>query len=364
MIILVIVTVGASAKKKTVTQINDYLEQGDFDSAMVLIQKIDVDDKSYDTALYEAAQNLLKEGDFEHASLITERIVDTNNLDITPLNDEITYQRIQALLDQGDEQAAEPLIENIKNEDQYDKQSLYSDVAAIRIKREFSDLNIVDAIVDLIHLKDTDAERAADLIDSYAEDIYQYGVSQYHENILDESETVFSLLDPEYQRTKDYLLLMQITRIIKLELLDWDWDDKDDPERVLAQELVKIADFENAGEILMTNQKIAVLFFDGGWTGGSKHFFITPRGKRVSTSILDKLDKKNVEYYDQSWNIPGLSSEYCSISKGEFYQRADNRLFTISKKIARFTVIDANTISIYVYSSGTSYTLNRDFPLH
>lgn len=212
-----------------------------------------------------------------------------------------------------------------------------------KVEDYFAEDSSRDAVAGIIELQQSSPDKASELIDDYEEEIYEYGVNQYQADDIDHAKEAFDLLSVDYERTSDYLVLIQVSNAIKAGTFTWDWSDENDPDRECARKLIEIADFENAGALLTEKTKIAILFLLGYWSSGSEHFDL-------------KYGEEEPFSFTINQSVPGLRTHYWSITCGELYFRNEN---DDKVKSADITIIDKNTISITVTSSNVTYTLHR-----
>lgn len=163
-----------------------------------------------------------------------------------------------------------------------------------------------------------------EVLDTLINLVYANGQYLYRADKFEEAQAHFDEI-PHYKRSSDYSQLISCapdtTRASVLCLLGYD-------------DLIKMIDFENTGEILLRHA--AQKFLTGRWEGG-KYYFEIERSEDGATS-----------YY----NLPHKDVEgYYSFDNGVYFE-GPFRIF-------RFEIIDEDTISVYCYKDGSRYTLYR-----
>ena len=321
-------------------RIESFLEDRNFDMAIALIEAIDTDTTAYDNALYQAAQELLDAGEFEKAAIAKGKIVNTDKQDIISLEDQIAYQKAKDFVSKGDYLSAEKTLATIEDTDRFDIVSVSEDILAFQIESSFSKYNSSDAVAGIMQLQQTNKSRASTLISQHISEIYNYAVTQYQQSHVSESAKVFGLLSSDYQRTSDYLVLIEAHRLIS-----------NDSNRVrihysstkqsIAPALIKLAGFEDAGEMLLNDQEFAKAFLCGYWTGGGYYFNMKEDGHITY----------NVPYFE--------FGNYYRIEDGEvlLFPKDDN---SNTKMLYKLTVISENCIEIFAAKNSRTYTLYRN----
>ncbi len=325
-------------------RIETFLEAKNFDLAIALIEEIDADTAVYDNALYQAAQELLDAGEFENATIAKNKIVDTEKQDMESLEDQIAYQQAVAFLENGDFLSADKALDTIKRPEKYHVETMRTKVADARIRNSFANGDFANAISDLISLRMSNRSAAETLIDDYLDQIYNHAVSLYRSKFFDLSAESFRLISSDYQQTEGYLQLIQAHNSLDAGTFIWDWADKTDGDRLCAQELMATAGWEDTGEILMSGFQPTVLFLLGRWSHGSSYFQI-----KSASGLYDDLWGY--------WNLTGFPSGSWTFEDGEFEVKNSAGDYV---KIAKFSIVDKNTIQVYVYSKTLTYTLYRN----
>lgn len=172
---------------------------------------------------------------------------------------------------------------------------------------------------------------AVDGLSSAKEQAYSYAVAQYRAGNGQTVEKFFKELDG-YKRSSDYSTLISQSNY---------------------QAVKKLIGFEDANDILLNH--FALEFLTGSW--------LSRDGQNSFT-----LTKSDGNSYNSQYYLPFLTMDNSSfrISNGIYYLHdKDASMFDVlldrveKKNVFRFTIIDANTIRVYCYKDGSSYTLYR-----
>ena len=110
--------------RQTTAQIAALVSQKDYTGLQAALTSLDAVSGKYDQALYDAAAQLLADGEYEFALAAADKIQNRGAYDLVSIKDEATYQQIQALLNEGDYAGADALIGQIQQPDRYDIQAL------------------------------------------------------------------------------------------------------------------------------------------------------------------------------------------------------------------------------------------------
>jgi serine/threonine protein kinase len=319
--------------------ISERLDRGDYISALAVADSVDWKTNKFDSAIYGFTSNLLAEGEFEAAESMKGNIGDTSAFDMISVEDDITYQKIQDLIVRGEFTQAELLVVQIRNHTVYNTDDIKEQISTQKIEDLISDKKYLDAVNEIVKLQSLDAIVARDVVQEYADPLYEYGITLFQSDISTAAKSVFSLMG-QYDRASDYLLLIDTSAKAKIDNLYWDYSNSGSETNKQIERLIEIADFENAGEILMSNSSTAFQFMQGEWHGGPAYIkFYFKSDSRWATS-----------------EITGIPSGQWDFLNGDFYI-TDSQ--DVEKKIARFTVIDRDSIEIFVYSSERTYSLKR-----
>ncbi|MPN38427.1 hypothetical protein SDC9_185951 [bioreactor metagenome] len=112
---------------------------------------------------------------------------------------------------------------------------------------------------------------------------------------------------------------------------------------MIAKQLIPIADFENAGELLLYSNDSAKLFLLGTWTNSIQYFEVEAKANEPGRFTI-------------SQNIPGIQMGPWSFSDGALLVEDENGE---DAAVAHFSIIDRNTILISVESSKILFKMYR-----
>jgi serine/threonine protein kinase len=336
--------INSMVTKQKIKRLETYFATGEYATAMKFMDQLDTDSGVYDDALLTAAHELLDDGEFEKADLVKAQIVEIEQKDMDSLDDQIAYQKAESLLKKGDFSSAEATLSLIKNPEPFDMVTLQSDIAIARIRSQFANGEPGSAILGITFLKSLNRDAADQLISEYTTTMYDYAVSLYRISKYSQSGDVFELIPGSYQRTKDYLLLVEAHQLLSTGSFSWTWTDTSDDKRSLALTLIAMAGWEDAGDILLQQQQTTILFLLGRWSTGSTYF---------------KIEEKNHETGQLwgYWNISGFPGGTWGFKNGTF--SIENSKHD-PVNYADFSIIDTNKITITVLSSGKTLTLTRN----
>ena len=268
-------------------------------------------------------------------------IADTSEFDMIPLEDGIAIERIREYLASGEYRQAEATLSQIQQPGSYNLKEIRVGIATLKIDALIKNQSGQEAFTELKNLEKIDQSAADNLFYKYTDEFYDYAVSLYHKGDFSGAEPVFWRLG-DYQRTSDYNLLIDCSKKAASDDLYWMFSDGSENSETKAQleALATIADFENAGELLLTNSSTAFLFLLGQWSGGPSYI---------------KFYISNGSWWGR-WQMTGFPSGHWDIRNSDFYV-TDSK--GVEKKIARFTVLGQDSIEIFLYASERTYNLVR-----
>ena len=163
------------------------------------------------------------------------------------------------------------------------------------------------------------------IIDEIKEKIYTDGQYAYHNDNLADAETNFDAIK-SYKNSNDYLTLIYAKRGVSI--LSY------------KNELLNLIGFEDAAEVILKYQRTAIDFLRGEWRNDYYYFIINSEDSDSS-----------------SYNLPNKhAGGYYGISDGVY---SLGETTSNSSKIFKFDIIDSDTISVYCYKDGSTYTLYR-----
>ena len=203
---------------------------------------------------------------------------------------------------------------------------------AVNLTEEESYFEALHCVRQAQALHSGEYEEAIQLIETITETMYNKGIEEYRAGRYSEAGTWFSNIDKRYKRCKDYLNLIYARR-------------KDTQNnRIDFQDLTcmkELFDFEDTSSILLTNSLWLNAFLEGTWhsEGGDYYFTVAHEG--------------NV-----SCNLPEFGfGDYYRFNNGvyELYRESDGA----SQPLFEFTLLSPDSINVYCYQNGRTYTLYR-----
>ena len=165
----------------------------------------------------------------------------------------------------------------------------------------------------------------------YRDAAYQEAAELYADGDNVKSKRLFLKLQ-DYERSKDYLLLIKIRANTYGNLY-------------LTNEEMKrsksLAEFEDGATVILEYNNTAIAFLEGSWIGLNCYLTVDKEG------YMDY----NLPYFDYG--------DYYVIENGimQVYPEKD---VTAMKAFFRFTILSDNSIQVYAYKDGTTYTLFRE----
>ena len=324
-------------------RIDEMIKSKDYYEARVLIKKIDADPAEYNESLDTLVHNWLDKGDIEQARSYRDLMIETNNSDLSELDDLIDFCEARALVDKGNYVEAQRLLDGIENKNNFNFDLVYRGIYSLAAQDCLDKGKFEEATENLIALQKYDPDLAESLAADHKEAVYNFGVTYYRDGVLSSAEAVFSILPKSYLRTEEFLILLSASHQIENQSFYWDWSDQEDSAYLVAKQLIPIADFENAGELLMSSNDSAKLFLLGTWTNSIQYFEIEEKASEPGRFTI-------------SQNIPGIQMGPWSFSDGALLVEDENGE---DSTVAHFSVIDRNTILITVESSKILFKLYR-----
>ena len=324
-------------------RIDAMIKSKDYYEARMLIKKIDADPYEYNKSLDTLIHDWLDKGNFEQARLYYGLMIETNNLNFTELDDVIDFREAKTFVEKGDYVEAQRLINGIENKNNFNFDLVYRGIYSLAAQDCLDRGKFQEAAENLVALKKYDPELAQSMAEDHQQSVYDFGVAQYRDGELSDAEAAFLLLPTSYLRTEDYLKLIAVCNEIDAQTFYWDWVDLEDSAYLSAKALIPIADFENAGELLMSTNDSAILFLLGSWSNGMQWFKIA-----ADTTEPDK--------FIASLSVPGIELSLWYFSDGQFLVKDENGEDTV---VAHFDIADRDFIVITVESSKFPYKLYR-----
>ena len=328
-------------QKNELQQVSDEIDAKNYTSALTIAEGINLKNADYDEAIYGYTLNLIDKGEAEAAETMKNLITDVSAFDMVPVEDGIAIGKIRSHLARGEFEQADALLSKIKKPGDHNLTAIKVEIATLKIDSLISNQNSQEAYTELKNLERIDQAAADELFDKYSAEFYDYAISLYRRGNISTAEPVFWRLE-DYQRTSDYMLLIDCAKKAASDDLYWMFNDGSEDSETKAQleALAGIADFENAGELLLTNTSTAFLFLLGQWSGGPSYmkFYISSGS------------------WWARWQITGFPSGNWNIENSEFYV-TDSK--GVEKKIAHFTVLGPDSIEIFLYAGERTYSLVR-----
>lgn len=160
--------------------------------------------------------------------------------------------------------------------------------------------------------------------------IYDMAIEYYHNWGEDEAGKLFSVIE-DYEASSDYLLLMAARRETFIRF----W-----PKERL-ERLMQLFYFEDTADIIQNNSELIAVFLTGTWRSGDGYYYFT----------MTREDRT-------SYNLPWFDfGDYYRFNNGvyELYRESDGA----SQPLFEFTLLSPDSINVYCYQNGRTYTLYR-----
>jgi len=168
----------------------------------------------------------------------------------------------------------------------------------------------------------------ASLINELKEEIYNIGIENYRNDDIYAAKANFSVIEG-YKRSDDYMLLIQSKISVLAAESNYD-------------KLVELIGFENAIEVLLNSKECTKKFLCGRWETNTKNPF-----------YYFEIDYKG----NANYNLPHESLEgYHFLNSNKYVVFGESNPPTVV--IFEFTIVDNDTISVYCYKDGSTYTLH------
>ena len=172
-------------------------------------------------------------------------------------------------------------------------------------------------------------EKTGQLRETLQETIYSLGIDAYHTGQYSEALDLFQCITP-YERSEDYLTLVQARNCY--------WFENTAGH---VQKLKELFYFEDAADILLTNDSLLKEYLLGAWyTSDGYYYFTMTREDRTS------------------YNLPWFDfGDYYRFNNGvyELCRESDGA----SRPLFEFTLLSPDSINVYCYQNGRTYTLYR-----
>ncbi len=165
--------------------------------------------------------------------------------------------------------------------------------------------------------------------------IYSAGQAAYKAGNMTEAGKNFRAIRT-YKRSADYLLLVDCS---EGHMSVWP------PSRTTYLRLVKLLGFENADEIILKSESIAILFLEGRWEDGA----INP--------YYFEMQKENDGGWQSQYNLPHKNADGYYYISDAIYSVGETKSSAI--KHYKFSIIDEDTMYVYCYKDGSTYKMYR-----
>lgn len=174
---------------------------------------------------------------------------------------------------------------------------------------------------------------AKETISALTELIYVEAQVLYSEQKHKEAKNLFNFVSP-YADSKKYLTLINA----------WDGGGWNDPDQTV-EDLVDLFYFEDATDLLLAHDMYACRFLLGTWrTSGGGYYF--------------KMEKAKGDDYEFwcSYNLPWFEGDSFEIDDGTYFVTLSSGE---NKEMYEFTLLTPNSMEVYCYKNGSTYTLYR-----
>ena len=165
------------------------------------------------------------------------------------------------------------------------------------------------------------------LLSLYRDEAYRAGISLYRKGSYIDARAQFRRIG-DYEYTEDYLILITIHTkywVTSAEI----------------QELLRLLDFEDSAELLVSTQDFAKKYLAGTWRGNGYYF----------TMETDGHIQYNLPYFNYG--------DYYKIENGVVLTYPRNAPSS-TKKLFKITVVSEDCIQVFAYKNNRAYTLYRE----
>lgn len=185
------------------------------------------------------------------------------------------------------------------------------------------------AINALKQLKELDYSEANIIAEKIDTSIYSTAKKMYSSNQISSAERLFKMIS-SYKDSAKYIALCSLASSY--------WSVNESQYRAALNSI----NFANTKEVLLYTSAVAERFLIGTWrtSNGSYYFSMQKNGNHRTSYNLPWLD---------------LANSYYKIAKGIF-SISNNKE---TKNVFRFTVLTTDSIKVYCYKNGSTYTLYR-----
>ena len=177
-----------------------------------------------------------------------------------------------------------------------------------------------------------------EILDALTEVIYYEGQDYYHENDYDVAEEYFECIS-SYSDSEAYLTLIKVHKMGSSFV-----SYMAGSLRTYVDDLIDLFYFEDASELLLSDTFIACEFLLGKWQTNEGGYYFE----------IEESDDEDYSFYS-SYNLPWYGGTF-DIENGIYCVSNDSYG---SKPQYHFTLITPNSMEVYCYKDGSTYTLYR-----
>ena len=278
-------------------------------------------------ARYQQAAAASQAGDFTNASELYAALKDYR--DSAEREKEARLNQALALADDGDTENAKVILHSLIAESYEPAKDKLVEVCKTSAARFAENGEYGKAYLELKDLAGTNVIDT--LLRTYRSAAYEAAQKAYRGEDIATAEQLFSEIGDDYEEVSAYQTLISIRKKTYATVAEAQQD---------AQTLVEIIRFEDAGELLLSNQSLAEQFLYGLWENGSSYF---------------ALDVDGSIYY----SLPAFDfGDYYSFENGkvQLYELAHPNT---PKTLFAFTVVSADCVMVTAMQDGSVYTLYR-----
>ena len=302
----------------------------DFSSAdKLLILSVVTELHDPDLVAYIDAGQLLENREYAKSAEAFDALGDYE--DAEELTNESNYRLALQYADKNDFSKSITLLEKLNKSGYGDSREKIKEVQyrwAWSLIEEGKYIDAYEKLEDLGNYSD-----AQETIASLTELIYAEAQVLYSKQQHKEAKKLFNFVSP-YADSKKYLTLINA----------WDGGGWDDPDQTV-EDLIDLFYFEDATDLLLAHGMYACRFLLGTWrTSGGGYYF--------------KMEKAKGDDYEFwcSYNLPWFDGGSFEIDDGTYFVTLSSGEY---KEMYEFTLLTPNSMEVYCYKNGSTYTLYR-----
>ena len=276
---------------------------------------------------YQYALVKLDEKKFDEAIAIMTGVSNSEYKDSADKILEFRYKKAVYLLEEESDFAAADTIftqlaeANYNGAEQMRKETQYRWAISLMDSGEY-----VEALVKLLDI--AGYSDVGEVLEDVQARIYEEGVALYESGKYKEAKELLLNIE-SFKEVGKYIVLIDAHRANQ-------WTATEE----LVESLIDIIGFEDAADLLLSNDDIGQLFLTGDWVGGDYYFTMKTDG-----SI--------------TYNLPWFEyGDYYSLEDGKILLYPRNNM-NASKPLFRITVVSRDCIKVFCYSDSETYTLYR-----